>query len=1183
MYFKSITLQGFKSFADKTVLDFKGGVTAIVGPNGSGKSNISDAIRWVMGEMSAKSLRGSKMEDVIFCGSEKRKPLGFAEVTITMDNSDKSLKLDFDEVSVTRRVYRSGESEYYINKAACRLKDIHELFMDTGLGRDGYSIIGQGKIDAILSAKSDERRHVFDEAAGISKFRYRKLEAEKKLETANDNLLRVNDIIAELESQIEPLKEQAAKAKEYLELRERLKKSEINLWLTDMEKNKTLLDEAKKDHKIVADNISSLEEQIKATEERISALKEQGRNNDSAIDALRAEIFRKREEITKSESEAEIIKSNVEHSSNDVLRISGEIDALKRQISSLSDVIKEKNILKEQLTEKAELASKDVEQCRLAISDLSGRIASARAGMVSAEESSDEINEKLFALSAKSAANKQLILSETEHISLLETELKEANKKLQEKKAIADSLNKEFDNLNDRLKSIQKNLDDAKDRADVSSKELSEHKEKLSNDVSRLEGCENRKKILEDLENNFDGFNFSIKSVMKAHEKGDLSNRDIFGPVSSLLEVDSKYVHAIEAALGGANNHIVTSNEEDAKAAISYLKKSGGGRATFLPITSVNPKPFEFSDVSSCKGYLGMADSLVRYNKKFSKIVEYLLARVVVADNIDSAINIAKKYSYGFKIVTLQGDLLNTGGSITGGSVTKSGSISRRDEIDVMSKKISNLKKEIETDKSKLKEYILNSENANKDVESASHLLWDLRREMAEQSASKRHAEESLQEIMVQISDLSLQLKKAKTIKLDAINFEKTSEETSIKLSKELSENLGKRTDSQTEIDAMQQSFSVLTEKLNQLTVTQISAQKDLEVCEESLKNTCAEIENSENLIVEKTASINEFNKNSTLLLQKSAALKEQAENMREQINRDEKTLEDLTGQRTDNNNRIDGAEAQLRLHNENAFKLQGEESRLMSKVTKFESESENIISRLWEGYELTYSTALPYRDETVDYAFLQKEVTSVRNKIRQMGNVNVGAIEDYKNTKERFDFLTNQREDILKAKGQLEQLIDEMVKVMTEMFKQNFELLSKTFSETFRELFGGGRASLSLSTPDDLLESGVEIEVQPPGKNLQNITLLSGGEKAFTAIALIFSILKISPTHFCIFDEIEAALDDVNVFRFAEFLHKLSKKTQFIVITHRKGTMESADTLYGVTMQEKGITRLLSLELDKI
>ncbi len=1183
MYFKSITLQGFKSFADKTVLDFKGGVTAIVGPNGSGKSNISDAIRWVMGEMSAKSLRGSKMEDVIFCGSEKRKPLGFAEVTITMDNSDKSLKLDFDEVSVTRRVYRSGESEYYINKAACRLKDIHELFMDTGLGRDGYSIIGQGKIDAILSAKSEERRHVFDEAAGISKFRYRKIEAERKLETTNDNLLRANDIIAELESQLEPLKQQAEKAKEYLELREVLKKSEINLWLTDMDRNKDLLDHAKKDHKIVFDNIASMEQSIKSTEEKIASLKEAGRSNDSAIDSLRAEIYKKREEITKSESEAEIIKSTIEHSSNDVLRITGEIDALKKQISSLTASLDEKTTLRSTLSEKSIAAKSKVSDCRNRLDEISNSIKAARDGVLTADADSESISEKLFKLNAESAANKQLIISESARICTLEKEIDDSEKICGEKKNVAEQLREKTVRLSERCGSLQKTLESAKTDAEKATSRFESFKEELTKNKATLENLENRRKILTDLENNFDGFAGSVKSVMKAHQSGDLKKCDIFGPVSSLINTDSKYVHAIEAALGGANNHIVTSTEEDAKSAIAYLKKSGSGRATFLPMTAVKPKTFEYKGVSKLPGYIGLASDLAEYDSKFSDVMDYLLGRVVVAENIDAAVEIAKKNAYSFKIVTLQGDTVNAGGSISGGSVTKAGSLSRRDEIENLSNKISILENDISEKESKFEEYSNKTEKALAAQESASRLLWDTRREMAEHSAAVKHSDEAIAEALKILSDLKSELNMVKKSKADAENFEKTASESSDALNKQLELFSQQRSGAESEISELQEEFTGLTETLNELTAQSVSAEKDLEMCAATIQSINSEISSATELIAEKNASIEGFSKNSGLLFQKAESLKAHAETLRVEISVDEKTLMELSGKKSENNNAIDDAEALLKSHNENAFKLQSEESRLMSRVTKLESESENILTRLWEGYELTYSTALPYRDQNIDYNTLQKEVSTLKNKMRAMGNINIGAIEDYKSTKERYDFLTTQREDILKAKEQLEQLIEEMVKVMTEMFKQNFEKLSNVFSETFRELFGGGKASLSLSTPDDILESGVEISVQPPGKNLQSITLLSGGEKAFTAIALIFSILKISPTHFCIFDEIEAALDDVNVFRFAEFLRKLCKKTQFIVITHRKGTMESADTLYGVTMQEKGITRLLSLELDKI
>ncbi|MFA7636477.1 MAG: chromosome segregation protein SMC, partial [Monoglobales bacterium] len=1064
-----------------------------------------------------------------------------------------------------------------------RLKDVHELFMDTGLGRDGYSIIGQGKIDAILSAKSEERRHVFDEAAGISKFRYRKIEAERKLETTNENLLRANDIIAELESQLEPLKEQAEKAKEYLELRDILKKSEINLWLTDMDRSKELLTHARKDHKIVTDNIAATEQNIKSTEEKIARLKEQSRANDSAIDALRAEIYKKREEITKSESEAEIIRAGVEHSSGDILRISGEIDALKNQISSLNSSLEEKTAQKSELSLKFDEAKQKVSDCRAMLDEVSAAIKAARDGVSSADASSGSISEKLFALNAKIAANKQIILSESARISGLEAELSEAEKKYNEKQSVAAQLREKTDRLSERCASLEKTLDSAKAAADKALSDYQGFKDNLSKEQTQLESLENRRKMLLDLENNFDGFAGSIKTVMKAHESGELKSCRIFGPVSALINTDSKYVHAIEAALGGANNHIVTADEEDAKTAISYLRKASAGRATFLPMTAMKPRPFDVKGVSNLKGYVGMASELCRFDDTFSPVMEYLLGRVVVAENIDAAVDIAKKNSYSFKIVTLKGDTVNAGGSISGGSVTKSGSLSRRDEIENISKKILKSESEIRDKKPQLEKLYMDVEKARSSAESASRLLWDTRREMAELSAAVSHSDEALKEAEKTVSDLKSELNQARKIKADAEVFEKTSAEESKILSEQLKQTSSDKTGAENTIASLQEEYSRLNEALNQLTAQSVSAEKDLEMCTASIENITAEIVSANALITEKSASVDGLGNNSALQLQKAESLKASAEKLRLEIAADEEKLEGLSRKKIEHNNAIDEAEAQLKSYNETAFRLQGEESRLMSRVTKLESEEENIITRLWEGYELTYSTALPYRDEAADYNALQKEVATLKNKMRAMGNINIGAIEDYKSTKERFDFLTTQREDILKAKIQLEELIDEMVKVMTEMFRQNFEKLNSVFSDTFRELFGGGKASLSLSTPDDILESGVEINVQPPGKNLQSITLLSGGEKAFTAIALIFSILKISPTHFCIFDEIEAALDDINVFRFAEFLRKLSSKTQFIVITHRKGTMEIADTLYGVTMQEKGITQLLALELDKI
>ncbi len=1183
MYFKSISLQGFKSFADKTVLDFKGGITAIVGPNGSGKSNISDAIRWVMGEMSAKSLRGSKMEDVIFCGSERRKPLGFAEVTITMDNSDKSMKLDFDEVSVTRRVYRSGESEYYINKSPCRLKDIHELFMDTGLGRDGYSIIGQGKIDAILSAKSDERRHVFDEAAGISKFRYRKLEAEKKLETTNDNLVRVTDIINELESQIEPLRKQSEKAREYLVLKDTLKKSEINLWLSDIDKSKTVLESVKRDHDIVADNIASLGKSITDTEEKISSLKEKNRLNDSDIDRLRADIYRKREEITKSESEAEIIKSTLEHSKGDSLRISGEIKLLEERIETLSKTLEEKLSQKILLESSHAKEEEKVSACHDDLNKIIEEIKAVRLGADKQGEHSKELSDKLLELNSRAAANKQLISSETDHIANLMDQLSSAEKKYSEKEEIYRELEEKTNRLSKRIDSLQKALDDAKAESEESAKALNSYTAQTTTLENNLKTLKDRKKLLEDLESGFDGFGGSVKLVMKAHQSGELGSFDIFAPVSSLIETDSKYVSAVEAALGAATNHIVTSEEKDAKAAISYLKQTKGGRATFLPISAMKPKPFAEKDVSSSKGYIGMAADLVNYDKKFSRVMEYLLGRTVVADNIDNAVDIAKKYSYSFKIVTLHGDVLNAGGSISGGSQSKAGSLSRRDEIENISEKIVSLEKKLKSQLALHDEYLSKSEEAKAALDAKNRLLWDSKREMAEHSATLRHSKEAMADALSLLNNLKSDLATSEKIKEDALLFEKTSEEEISRLTGLISKVATDRGGAESVIASLQENYTILTERLNVLTAQSVSSGKDLQICISSIEEISGEISATKVQIEEKEKLVSDSLSGADRLKEEIETLKAKSESLKTEIVSDEENLAKLSDLKVSSNNDIDAAEALLKQHNETAFKLRGEEGRLSAKLVKLESDNENILSRLWEEYELTYSTALPFRDESLDYGELSKEVAALKNKIKSMGNINVNAIEDYKITKERYEFLNSQRQDILAAKAQIEELIDEMVRVMSEMFEKNFAALNKAFSETFRDLFGGGKASLSLSTPDDILESGVEIEVQPPGKNLQNITLLSGGEKAFTAIALIFAILKISPTHFCIFDEIEAALDDVNVFRFADFLRKLSSRTQFIVITHRKGTMESADTLYGVTMQEKGITQLLSLELDNI
>jgi len=1183
LYFKGMQLQGFKSFADKTNLDFKGGITAVVGPNGSGKSNISDAIRWVMGEMSAKSLRGSKMEDIIFCGSETRKPLGFAEVTIIMDNSDHSMNIDFEEISVTRRVYRSGESEYLINKAPCRLKDIHELFMDTGLGRDGYSIIGQGKIDAILSAKSEERRHIFDEAAGITKYRYRKNEAEKKLSDTQENLIRVGDIIAELEGQVEPLRIQSEKAREFLKLRDLQKDLEVNTWLYNIEYCKSSLDEVVKAHNIVKEHISKVEQDISDTETEINKIREQIKETDGNTDRTRAEMYEKRDEITKTEGEIELIKSSASYAEQNIFRLDGEITQHKTRCEALSQLTKSRVTELEELISSLDIYNIQADEIKLEIQDISEKLRSFQETFESGNDEISDINDELFEYGAKIAANKQLILSSSDRESQLENMISEQNIKFSEMQKQIDELNKETGDLAEKTLKQQEITDNCKAYLEATDKSFGMLKTKLLNSENEYKSQLNRKKILEDLENDFEGYSKSIKSVMNEYKFGCLKNAEIYGPVSTLIKTSGKYVTAIEAAVGGSMNNIVTGSEDDAKLAINYLKKNNKGRVTFMPVSAVKGKAFQQQGAENCAGFIGVGTSLINFDSKFKGIMDYLLGRTVIVDNLDNGIAMAKKYGYSFKIATLQGDILNAGGSITGGSVSQTGGgLSRLSEIKELTVRLAVMEEEIKSANPKINALQKELETAKNKFAAAQQTLWEHKRTFAEYTTSSKHIIAAYEDMKININSLNDELESLRRKKESAILLEKEINSRRELLTKRQNEITSANSDAADTISALQEAHFSLIQKQNEITIEQNNISKDIEIARTRLDEAKAELAENQNSIESKALEqkkLKQEKQQGVIDVQNNT---EKAEKLKAELVTYEEKLKAFEDLRAGVSALQDKAEAALKEHNSAAFKLQGEEGRIEAKRVKLEGDVENIIAKLWDEYELTYTAASEFKKENFDINSAGKELASVKNKIKALGNINLNAIEDYKTTKERYEFLSTQQKDILAAKAELETLIEEMTKIMTEMFEKNFARLNEKFEETFRSLFGGGKASLMLSSPDDVLESGVEIVVQPPGKNLQNITLLSGGEKAFTAIALIFSILKINPTHFCIFDEIEAALDDVNVFRFADFLKALSKRTQFIVITHRKGTMEAADTLYGVTMQEKGVTSLLSLDLER-
>ncbi len=1185
MHLKSVELQGFKSFADKIYLDFNPGITAIVGPNGSGKSNISDAIRWVMGEQSVRSLRGSRMEDVIFSGTEVRKPQGFAEVSLTLDNSAKILPIDFEEVVVTRRVYRSGESEYLINNASCRLKDIHELFMDTGLGREGYSIVGQGKIDEILSNKSEDRRRVFEEAAGITKYKYRKNEAEKKLEKTNDNLTRVNDIMSELEGQLEPLRIQSEKAKKYLNLRDELKVIDVNVSVASISRLRTELVEIDNRMEAVSNSIDMMQKEVDDKENLTQEMYNFINTYEEQMEECRQAQKTASEETAEENNKISLANANIEYCKENIARIAEEMGKGQRGAAQLDALIASHTKVYDELKRKHEEILERIK----AVEDEFAKINSTFEGN----------NENIENIKGE-------IIDKTAEISNLKSRVANYNILIEnfvrERQNIDEELERhsvEYERIAQQNKAVEENLskmtadfEAAKKEAEDKEQEflaLKQSEEKLNikrnNILAELSRKNSRKGVLEDMENDFEGYSRSVKAVMTAYAGGQIKNAKIHGPLSKLVTTEKKYVTAIEVAMMSVSQNIVTEDEQDAKAAINYLKQNKLGRATFMPISTVKERTADMSAAKNLKGYIAVAKDLVECDKLYDGIVGNVLGATVVADNIDNAIAMAAKCGHKFRIVTLDGDVMQAGGAMSGGSAGKnSGFLSRSAEIETLTDEIDSLTKELDKlEKEKL-------ENAQS-IEKVSALLEEKRNEISERSeeyirakADSEHsrmyfraAEERKEQLLndiriveVRTGEINDDIAKCNT---GALSLESDIEKL------------------RTEVDQMQILSEEIYEKVKttqdlliSLRIDESTNRKDVEV----------QLERLDNVREEKTAILDENNTKQQEIdeLNKKISEKQQeidAEtlHLKEigiQYENLEKELQTLGEKRKDTDAKSKELQEEVKGLREKLFTLGQQKAKIESSKAKTEGDLDGIFTYLWEEYELTFSEAEKLKTEEItDLKTATSKISELKSKIKALGNINIDAIEEYKNVKERFDFLTEQTVDLEKAKGELEKIIDEMLGIMKKQFSEQFEIISKNFNSVFRELFGGGQAALVLSDPEDIMETGVEIVAQPPGKKLQSLTLLSGGERAFTAIALLFAILKVRPTPFCILDEIEAALDDINVYRYADYLKKYSNKTQFIVVTHRRGTMEAANVLYGVTMQEKGISKLLSLNIDEV
>ena len=1178
MYLKKIEVQGFKSFANKLLFEFDNGITGIVGPNGSGKSNIADAVRWVLGEQSAKQLRGSKMEDIIFAGTETRKPVSFASVSLTIDNSDKKLDIDYSEVTVTRRVFRSGESEYLLNGNTCRLKDINELFYDTGIGKEGYSIIGQGQIDKILSGKAEERRELFDEAAGIVKFKKRKNETQKSLDNESQNLIRINDILAELEKQVGPLARQSEKAKEYLRLKEYLKKYEVNLFLLEESSTKGELTE-------VTGNLDIVNEELEKAGNRLEEIKSVYDEKDNEVSELTARI----DELTAKKNQAEIDKN----------RLESQIEILKEQINSanmndshladrlkeINDQIAERNeekqkLLKQKfdissevddifarqneidrevdaLRKEADGLSNEIENRKNSIFDNLNKKGTIKASIQRYESMQEQVNIRKAELTGK------LINFKTDE-SEFDVSIKDAKDKL-------DSVNKEIDGLvseNNRLGALS---EENKEERNTKKQKLQAAKEQNMRSQTKLESLKN-------IAERYDGYGNSIRKVMECKEQ----NSGILGVVADIVKTEKKYEIAIETALGGTIQNIVTDNEETAKKMIAYLKKNQYGRATFLPLSAVSGKNNRRDNLERESGFIGYANELVKVDLQYKGLADYLLGRCVVVDNIDNALHLNKAHGYSLKIVTLEGELLNPGGSMTGGAFRNSSNLlGRRREIEELEKVVSSTEKVIfslsadidrlgglineATDKiAKNTEIIQNKKLVKNTLEINYNQLADKKNEI--QSVYENNKREE-KEIESQLKDIRAELESSNK------ELEKIENDNELN-TKEISDATQRLNDLKNKLEEKNKIAESIHIEYSQI------AQKS-QFAEESVKRILREIDRLKDGISDLEDSKEE---SQTEIAVRSS----QIEEITDTIKTAAAEIESYSSELTDLKSRKEEGQATLKGFfktreecQNNLVTLEKEQFRLSQNKEKLENNRDSKIEYMWNEYELTLSEATQLKDDELsDASEIKKIVTDTKNEIRKLGDVNVNAIEDYKEVAERYEFLKNQHDDLVSARDKLITVIEELDKNMREQFTTKFEEIKIEFDKVFRQLFGGGKGTIELDPEADILDAAITIISQPPGKKLQNMMQLSGGEKALTAICLLFAIQNLKPSPFCLLDEIEAALDDSNVDRYAKYLHKLTKNTQFIVITHRRGTMAAADRLYGITMQEKGVSTLVSVDL---
>ena len=1181
MYLKRLELQGFKSFADKTVLEFMPGITSVIGPNGSGKSNIADAIRWVLGEQSIKELRGGKSVDVIFAGTQNRKSLGFAEASLVVDNTDGKLPIEYQEVIVTRRLYRSGETGYFINKVQCRLKDVLELFMDTGIGKDGYSIIGQGKIDEILSNKSEDRRNVFEEAAGIVKYKARKEESEKKLEHTKLNVLRINDILTEIEGNLEPLKAQSDKAKKYLDLKMELKNIEVGLFVCNIEKYKKELSKINEDIEIISEN-SNLEE---GKLEKIKILKEELK---STIEELTENIektqnieFTAKKDIEKLNADININKSKIQNNDDNKLRFEEEINQIKEKNIKTEDEMTLKLSKKDNLKENKEKFEKELQKKQKELEEINKTLSEKELEIEEKKRKLEKNIDLKYEIDGTIKEKNVDIINLDKRKVQLENEIQNNISELDNARFSKDEIEKGFFKIQDEKNLAEKDLNKVREEKEEAEREIKTIDIKINNVTQEISFKESKHKFLIETEKEKEGYQKSVKELLKECEKIEDLGNGVEGTVAELLEVPKNLETSIEMALGATLQNIVTTDEATAKKLIEHLRKNNLGRASFLPISTVKGKKLE-KVKGNTPGVLGIASDLIKYDKKYEQIVSNLLGRTVIVENMDVAIKVAKENNYLFKVVTVDGDIINPSGAISGGSVSKKTVkiLGRGKEIEELAFKISKLKNELKELNNRKDEILKSSEDVlikaremEKSLQSV-EIKYNVEKQKLE---SIKENIERLYKHLEKLKQEKAQIEKNKENSLKDIENNKCEEEKieneNIELRKIIEKFAKANKVKQKEVDDLNFDITNLKISVSSFDESENSMNEMMQMLQEELDSQNKNIELKSN-------QINNIKIENEKLNQEIKEIESKVTEINNNLSKVDINIEKIKEDRIKTQEKLKIKEKEEIEELDIIQNLKEQAIKLDAKKTRIEENLNEVISSLWEEYELTPNNVTEY-EIPENVVITGKKVNRIKQDIRELGSVNVDSIEEYKNLKQRYDFMCEQRLDLENTMSKLREIISNITENMKKTFKEKMEIINQNFGETFRELFGGGEAKIVIEDEKNVLECGIDIIAEPPGKKLQSMQLLSGGERAFTAIALLFSILKMSPAPFCVLDEIEAALDDVNVNRYAEFLKKFAQHTQFLIITHRKGTMEVADTVYGVTMEEKGISKLLSMKLS--